>query len=480
MKTQLLALSILISSCISYSQTLPKDSAQCGRYVSGKELSDNNSDLLKYENGFFVDVLKNYEKPDGDKIKIYAYFAEKYDSAKPTYVFFLGGPGQNSHQSMSFKFNFFKTLGYNFLLMDQRGISFSRFEKVEDAMNTENYSSEYTAKDMVSVIDSLGLKKVSVYGASYGTIPATIFASMFPDRTLSVVLEGVVFDGDKTIYQDLHRIKILQRYYDSLPENIKAKIENLIAEKKLTEYEIPGTLMAILMAYGEDLLPFYTKVLNRALIENNFTSKADLVKAWADISNELFPAKKSYSFVPPKLSNDICYKIEDSTDVNQILMIKEFGASELTSFTTFTLKDRKIEPLLHSGYVKSDKYKNWPTTNCYYSAKNYPVKTPLFYLQGTYDGATPATGAILHFKNTPQSKSQLFLFSGSPHMPTGKIMSDMNDMATEWVPLQAFFISLLDGNGLSCDQVDNLNKTYPTARMSSAGKTGLSNCKFKK
>lgn len=478
MKTYIFILSLFVSSSLLYAQTLPQDSRQCGRYVNGSELSENNPDLVKYENGFFVDVPKKYENPNGEKTKIYAYFAEKYDSNKPTYVFFLGGPGQNSHQSMSFKFNFFKTLGYNFLLMDQRGISFSRFEKVEDSLNTENYSSEYTAKDMLSVIDSLGLKKVSVYGASYGTIPATIFASLFPDRTTSVVLEGVVYDGDKVIYQDLHRIKILQKYYDSLSENLKTKIETLINEKKLTEYELPGTLMAILMMYGEDMLPFYTKVLNRALIENEFKSKADLVKAWGEISNETFPPKKSYSIIPPKLSNDICYKIEDSSDVNQILMIKEFGASELTSFTTFTLKNRKIEPLPHSGYIKSDTYKNWPESKVYYTAKNYPVKTPLFYLQGTFDGATPVTGATLHFKITPQSNSQLFLFSGSPHMPTGKIINDMNDLETEWKPLQKFFQSLLDGNGLSCEQVNLINKTYPTARMSSAGKNGLKNCKY--
>lgn len=480
MKTVILFTTIILSATISYSQALPMDSRQCGRYVSGNELSENNPDLVKFENGFFVEVPKRYETPNGEKTKIYAYFAEKYDSSKPTYVFFLGGPGQNSHQSMSFKFNFFKTLGYNFLLMDQRGISFSKFNSSDDALNTENYSSVYTAKDMLSVIDSLGLKKVSVYGASYGTIPATIFASLFPERTTSVILEGVVFDGDKTIYQDLHRVKILQRYYNSLPEALKEKIDYLISEKKMNEYELPGTLMAILMMYGEDLLPFYTKVLNRAFIENEFKSKADLVKAWGDISNETFPAKKSYSIIPPKLSNDICYKIEDSTDVNQILMIKEFGASELTSFTTFTLKNRKIEPVPHSGYVKSDTYKNWPESKIYYSAKEYPVRTPLFYLQGTYDGATPVTGATLHFKNTPTEKSQLFLFKGSPHMPTGKIINDLNDLEKEWVPLQKFFKTLLNGDGLTCEELNQLNKTYPTARASIAGKNGLKNCKFLK
>lgn len=478
MKTYLIfILSLIVSSHLLYAQTIPLDSRQCGRYVSGSELSENNPDLVKYENGFFIDVPKKYENPNGEKTKIYAYFAEKFDSNKPTYVFFLGGPGQHSHQNMSFKFNFYKTIGYNFLLMDQRGISFSRFEKLEDFLNVENFSSEYTAKDMLSVIDYLGLKKVSVYGASYGTIPATIFASLFPDRTQSVVLEGVVYDGDKIIFQDLHRLKILQKYYDSLSESLKIKIETLINEKKLSEYELPSTLMAILIMYGQDMLPFYIKVLNKALIENEFKSKADLIKAWGDVSNETFPNKKTYSFIPPKLSNDICYKIEDSTDVNQILMIKEFGASELTSYTTLTLKNRKIEPLLHSGYHKSDIYKNWPASHLYYSAKNYPVKTPLFYLQGTFDGATPVTGATLHFKNTPQSNSQLFLFAGSPHMPTGKIINDMNDLETEWKALQTFFQSLLDGNGLSCEQINSFNKAYPTARMSSVGKNGLKNCK---
>lgn len=65
-------------------------------------------------------------------------------------------------------------------------------------------------------------------------------------------------------------------------------------------------------------------------------------------------------------------------------------------------------------------------------------------------------------------------------MPTGKIINDMNEADKEWKPLQDFFKSLLDGQGLNCEQVDLLNKTYPTARLSAAGKNGLTNCRFRK
>lgn len=69
-----------------------------------------------------------------------------------------------------------------------------------------------------------------------------------------------------------------------------------------------------------------------------------------------------------------------------------------------------------------------------------------------------ATGATLHFKNTPMKKSQLFLFKGSPHMPTGKIINDLNDLEKEWVPLQKFFKTLLNGDGLTCEELNQLNK----------------------
>ncbi len=474
----LLFLFICSVPSLSAADILLQDSQQCGRYVSGKELADNNKDLVKYENGFFVDVPKNYDNSAGEKTQIYAFFADKYDSSKPTYVFFLGGPGQNAHQHLSFKFNFYKTLGYNFLLMDQRGISFSRFGSLDDARNTENYSSVNTARDMLSVVDYLGLKKVSVYGASYGTIPATIFASMFPERTTSVVLEGVVYDGDKVIFQDMYRAKIIQKYFTSLPTDLKNRIQSLIDNKQMRPYQLPGTLMAILMMYGQDMLPFYTKVLNLALIERQGFTQADLAKAWGDLAAQLFPSKKSFSVDAPKMSDDKCFKIEDSNDVNTLLMIKEFGAAEKTTFTTFVLNNGKIEAVPNSGYRKTDTYTNWPETNAFYTAKNYPVKVPLFYLQGTYDGATPAPGAVYHFKNTPQDKSQLFLFAGSPHMPSGKIINDMNDLEVEWKPLQQFFKSLLDGNSISCEEVNQLNKNYPTARLSSAGKNGIRNCKY--
>ncbi|GAA5932039.1 uncharacterized protein JCM15063_001107 [Sporobolomyces koalae] len=52
-------------------------------------------------------------------------------------------------------------------------------------------STAFTARDMASIADNLGLDKVNYWGFSYGTILGATFAAMFPDKVNRFILDGV-------------------------------------------------------------------------------------------------------------------------------------------------------------------------------------------------------------------------------------------------------------------------------------------------
>lgn len=169
-------------------------------YIPGQTYAKLNPELLAHENGKWLEVPFDYRKKDGKKLKLYYASALPFDPSKPTVIYVTGGPGQVIHQLFDEYVDLAKKSNVNIVLFDPRGIGFSSPDKPEDYFGYELWGSENIARDIKAIADDLKVDKVSVYGISYGTVPATIFASMFPERTRSVLLEGVL-GGDMPAFQ---------------------------------------------------------------------------------------------------------------------------------------------------------------------------------------------------------------------------------------------------------------------------------------
>ena len=53
------------------------------------------------------------------------------------------------------------------------------------------YGAQLAAADMAAILDTLGVREIDLYGKSYGTFAAQVFAGNYPDRVRTIVLEGV-------------------------------------------------------------------------------------------------------------------------------------------------------------------------------------------------------------------------------------------------------------------------------------------------
>lgn len=104
---------------------------------------------------------------------------EKVTMKEPCFVLH-GGPGSNH---LSFKSNLTQLTEYfQLIYVDNRGSGFS------SKCDKSNYTIEQNVKDIEELRMTLGLKKVSLLGHSYGGMVAMKYAVTYPENTKSLIL----------------------------------------------------------------------------------------------------------------------------------------------------------------------------------------------------------------------------------------------------------------------------------------------------
>jgi len=131
--------------------------------------------------------------------------------ATGTLVATEGGPGYPATESREDYLALFKPLQQqrDFLLMDNRGTGESGAIDCHDLQTAEKwtveltaacgeslgdraplYSTAYAADDLAAILEALGIRRIDLYGDSYGTYFEQVFAVRHPDALRSIVLDG--------------------------------------------------------------------------------------------------------------------------------------------------------------------------------------------------------------------------------------------------------------------------------------------------
>lgn len=374
-------------------------------YISGKQmrefsLSAMDVDLsLAREIGRYVDVPLDYNNPAEGQTAIYYHTKTVFNKNKPTMIYFQGGPGGSGHNAHQFDQLMNE---WNVVFFDYRGIAFSSPETFEILKNPNYYTSEITARDAREVLRHLGVDQVSVYGHSYGTVVATIFSSLFPEITRAVVLEGTVFHGQHDLWAAPHRQKILQKYFDRLPKELKDKI--LYYSNLPMANPTWFATTAQQWMYDNDALTRFENHLKEffAKPESDIIS---LVSARFDMGLDYFPSTSFSSY----------YYFH--------IFCKELSGFNVISNFEFAFNNGRLVQFENSFSLKAcEKLNINPDSIQTFSAKNHPITVPVTYFQGTTDGATVAPHSVWHYKKTAKSSAQLFLRKNSGHMPIDTLL----------------------------------------------------------
>ena len=399
-------------------------------YENGKDYCQRIASVRVSEvDGSYLTVPYDYSDSTKGTTQIYYHFAKKFNPNLPTLIFFSGGPGGASHYQGWKNWDVISGLDINVIHFDQRGIACSRPDLESSYKDVSFYSSENTAKDADEIRKTLNISKVTVYGHSYGTAPATIYASLFSAATRSLILEGVAYSGfDFEQQTDKFRIKTIQKYFDSLPVQVRERWIRLVDQRKASEIWFPYMITELMSRGGLMAVPGFIQnfITTLGLQEDDAVLTALGIKKQTSVIVTKGESGPNGSLAPAVLPVD--------NNVNAILFCKEFGASVAGSI--LILKSGQVQPMMAGTQV----YNSYASAQCpevglakagpsTFIAKNYPVSAPVYYMQGTLDAATPPRGSVYHYKNVPQNKAYLLFFKKFGHGPSSiaLVMGAYND-----------------------------------------------------
>lgn len=366
-----------------------------------------NQDFIRNnEKGYFIPVPIDYHSPSRGTFRLYAYFKKSYDPKKPTAIYFDGGPGGNSHTQPAFSREF------NELRFDQRGVACSQPEDPRVLVDSKFYSSEFIARDAEKIREYLGLDKISIYGGSYGTIPATIYASLFSKRTRAVVLEGTVF-REKNKYFDPFFIRKIERVYENLPSTTRKSVDQFFFGVR-SIYFAQVVHRFLDSNFGSEEATRYITALfgtNEKYDETKVKRAVQSILSISDLDGQTFTSR----FNPNYPSNLDLFR---SLKLLNLFIIdcKEMPEYVDSLNTELSLEKGRFISLKIPRESFCQRYQI-PVDVTKFQASDYRIAAPVTYFQGYNDGRTLVAGALRHFVQVPLGRAQFLVAGNGGHAP---------------------------------------------------------------
>lgn len=285
-----------------------------------------------------------------------------------------------------------------------------------DALTTE-----YFSRDVLAVVQYLGLARYVLFGISYGTVHATVMTNIAQREGIqapsALVLEGILgnwrineqevvdYNKEWNAAKTLLPPSVVSAFQTASPYGISSSDWMLLLTKTLNEGTTPERR-------GNSTV-FFLRPLDT-------TDPDDLAQAIATIQDEIARIKAGFRADTLRLAN--------------ILHCTETTGSVYT-------KDLVNGEIVNTG---SDKCPGWQLEHVRpYDSAQYPVVTvPIYYFEGSQDPNTSPANAYYHFLNQTQAHRVFTLVWRGGH-------TDMSDTLHQMGCTPAIFEAIaMNGAGL--------------------------------
>lgn len=310
------------------------------------------------------------------------------DPGAPTVIYLPGGPGQPSISAE--RDASLAPPEYTLIQTDPRGVGCNAPEDA-DHYPAEFYDTVHFAGDVLGIVEHLGLQDYMLYGVSYGTVLATVTASMAESEGITppraLVLEGIVGQSFEEGEVEEPYQSEWRAIRDRLPEEIRSQ---LVAEPLPLELtaEQWGAGITTMLSLGT-LQPPAT--VAEALLYN--LSPAATAEQRAALRETVLSLGESPVDAFGQRLHDVvaCHEITE------------------TNFRAFKLEDGEL--------VRTEAYCTNDVVDHPYFAGDWLVSMPIYYFNGTNDPNTPLWQAQAHYEAQVEAPRQLVAIAAGGHNP---------------------------------------------------------------
>lgn len=183
-----------------------------------------NKNVKKLKPFKFVKAYKSGYLDVGEGHQIY-YELSGNPKGKPV-LYVHGGPGGGFTQNSK---KFFNPKVYNMIHFDQRGSG-----KSKPLASIKNNTTFDLVNDIKKLLDFLGIKKVILFGGSWGSTLSLVFAIHHPEMVKAMVLRGIFLASKKENDYFTYKSRVM---YPEVWEKFTSLVpEKIIKERKVEEY----------------------------------------------------------------------------------------------------------------------------------------------------------------------------------------------------------------------------------------------------
>jgi proline iminopeptidase len=280
-------------------------------------------------------------------------------------------------------------------------------------------------------------------------VVGTIFASKFPERTLSLVLEGTINGGGTNLWSAPYRVALLNHFLRTLPESLR----QLVVDRTNS---VPG-------------LPpeWFSRMGQRAMYSPNF-QKAFRTKIEQFVALSPQDALARYQFNFPDDDDGLLVEHYNSGPLfAHHILCQELSAHVSTGSFNAIFHEGKLvaksDESMVSGCQLIETHPRFRKK--IFHAQDYPLRVPVTYLQGMIDGATPYMEALQHFQGATGTQRQMVLVIEGGHSPVVQCLQEESPDATCPSPdtLSDMLGRAFMGEPLSSEQVGALGSKWKFA-----------------
>lgn len=179
---------------------------------------------------------------------------DTWEEGRPTLVVIPGGPGFASVTPYAYYRPRISRAGFRVVMIEHRGVGLSRHDSEGKDLPVEAMWTEYAARDVLAVLNHLGIEKAWLHGTSYGGYLAQLIGVLAPERVAGMFLDTTMTSPDDEEAQREHNRGLFLR--GELPETAKIArhVRGLLDSGKATDEELTEVVPPVYEFLGPRVL----------------------------------------------------------------------------------------------------------------------------------------------------------------------------------------------------------------------------------